>query len=63
MSGVLTCLHDEGADEHEVQLVAGVVLPQLHVQRLHRPSDGELGRGVRHPEHNMTMGYNYKGVL
>ena len=54
MSGVLTCLHDEGADEHEVQLVAGVVLPQLHVQRLHRPADGELGRGVRHPGHKKT---------
>ena len=53
-----TCLHNEGTDEHEVQLVAGMVLPQLHVQRLHRPADGELGRGVRHPVQYSTVQYS-----
>ena len=45
----LTCLHNEGTDQHEVEAVAGVVLPQLHIQGLHHAADGELGGGVGNP--------------
>ena len=38
----LTCLHNEGTDQHEVEAVAGVVLPQLHIQGLHHAADGEF---------------------
>jgi hypothetical protein len=32
-----TCLDNERADQHEMQLVSRVGLPQLYVQRFHHP--------------------------
>ena len=45
-----TCFYDEGADQHEMKLVARVVLPQLDVQGLHHAPDPKLGRGIGNPE-------------